>query len=117
MVDGFGFRSYHWRGSIERLNIPLVSNDVSSMYMGVMKAYLGLAILREEYPLKRFPEARTIEICVTTSGLTDGLARSVEDYPMVEPPKPGAVRPAGRRSARHPAHRRPTLPQQHQRAR
>lgn len=86
-------------GSIERRNIPLVSNGVSSMYMGVMKAYPGLRILRDEYPPGRFPNARAIEICVTTSGLTEGLGRSVEDYPMVEPPKPGAHRPTGPRSA------------------
>lgn len=99
-IDGFGYRSDHQRGSIERLSIPLVSNDVSSMYMSVLKAYPGLPILRKEaFPPSRFPNARAIDICVTTSGLTEGLGRTVEDYPMVEAPKPGAHKPTGRRWA------------------
>lgn len=99
-VDGFGYKSYHQRGSIERLNIPLVSNDVPSMYMGVLKAYPGLPVLRKNaFPPSRFPHVSAIEICVTTSGLTEGLGRTMADYPMVEPPKPGAQKPTGPRSA------------------
>ena len=70
------------------------------MYMGVIKAYPGLPKLRDSHcSPERFPNARMIEVCVTTSGLTEGLERSVADYPMVEPPKPGAQKPTVPRSA------------------
>lgn len=69
------------------MNVPLVSTDVTSMYMGVIKAYSGLGGLPPStLTLDRFPNARTLEICVTISGLTQGLGRLTSDYPMTEAP-------------------------------
>jgi hypothetical protein len=97
--NGYSFRSYQMRGSIERLNIPGVSNDVASMYVSVFKAYPGLRSLREDqFEPSRLASAQTTEICVTASALTEGLERSIADYPMVEPPLPGAQKPTGPRS-------------------
>jgi hypothetical protein len=97
--DASSFQSYHWRGSIEQLNIPLVSNDVSSMYVAVFKAYPGLPILRQEYPPERYPNAQAIEICVMTSALTSGLGLSVDDYPVAQHPKPNGLQSTGPRSS------------------
>jgi hypothetical protein len=80
----FEFRCYDMRGRIEQMNIPKVSTDVSSMYVGVMKAFVRLpALHREFFTPHWFPHATTVEICVTTSALT-GLDRSPQDYPMTE---------------------------------
>lgn len=57
------------------------------MYMGVITAYPRLVKLAFSVATPRFPNVQTIEICVTTSGLTEGLQRFAADYPMVEPPK------------------------------
>jgi hypothetical protein len=86
-VDGhaFEFRCYDRRGSIERMNIPQVSTDVSSMYVGVMKAFVRLPRLHHEFFRPPwFPRATTVEICVTTSALTGGLDRLAHDYSMTE---------------------------------
>jgi hypothetical protein len=86
-VDGNGreFRGYDMRSKIERMNIPLVSSDVSSMYIGVFKAFVRLpALHREFFTPQWFPQARRAEICVTTSALVDGLDRSAGEYPIVE---------------------------------
>lgn len=79
------FQRWDYRTRIENLNIPLVSKDLSSMYIDVFKAFPGLPILRtESFPVARFPEAQTIEMCIQTSTLIKGLRIAATDFPLVE---------------------------------
>jgi hypothetical protein len=54
---------------------------------------------RSNFTPERFPDARTLEICVTTSGLVEGLGRKTTDYPMVEAPNSTVQRPNAARAA------------------
>lgn len=84
--DGRRFRGWEYRTAIERQRIQGISDDISSMYVSVFKAYPGLPSLRSDdyFSPKRFPRARSIELCVSSETLTHGLDRLASDYPLVE---------------------------------
>ncbi len=78
------FRGYDMRTRVERMRIANVSTDVSSLYIGVMKAFVHLPALHRDYFTPRwYPHATSVEICITTSALT-GLDRRAQGYPMTE---------------------------------